>query len=330
MKRRMENIKNIYNIVVILLGAVIGAGFITGNEINQIFASNGYFAFLYSIVFLLSFSILSIIILLRAKRVEANTVEEVFLLNRNFKAYNLFIEYFLAFSMLIFCGIMLSALRVVAGIIGVIIADFLVILVCVFNGKSILTINKMILPIALIFLLSLGIVCDYDTFCITETFKPYSILLVFCYASLNLILCSSALFNFTNKCSKKEIITGCILSSVIISFLISFVSFVIVSNSASNYSVPIQFIAYNISFSYSIFHYIVLLTSIFTSLIICAYGLYKKVQIKFRNHKLIGLILVIFSSILSLINFDAIVLYSYIVIGGISFFLLLKLIIDRQ
>ncbi len=304
MKSFFQSIK----ISFVIIGTVIGAGFLSGKEIVQFFYGSDMF--LTSVaVFILFF--IGLIFLLSASKY------------LNSKLYSI-TRYLILMGNLVILSGMLSAVetlfnQVINWNLNFPIYSIITLLfsnIVMFKGtKGLEKVNLFLVPLIILILILCIFQSTKSTIVTTGTIQPFSI---FAYVGMNLFLAIPVLNGLGQRKSKSVLITSAAISSLILASLIFFVLSCL--NGADNNtlfaSLPIMNLL-NSNKILKIFYSIILYFGIITTLLSAHYPLYN--YFEDDNYGVIGRIFIsIIAFLLSRVGFYNIVAFIYPVIGVIG------------
>ncbi len=335
----MKNLKNILSISLSLVGAMVGVGLASGREIVSFFMGNGaigfLFCFLSSIVI---FLLVYVCLLINFK----NSHKKEKCKNNNFTIKNdvevsfchkkcktdLFFELVVFFCQLMICSAMfagmfsifseISDVFIVRVLLIFCVYVFAVVLVCgkskfVFSLNLILTILLLLFSFVLLLFLFVG--SDFDVLkdC---SFSVVGVLDLFLYAGMNVLTIYPMLKEKTNFLKNKK---ECFCVSLLVSFLIFVVlellSICVYFFGGGNISQDMIMLSISKSCSngFFVFHFWLVLFSIFTTLISTAYGAVSSVD--FSSFKTRTFLILTFCFLTSFVGFSNLIDFVYPFIG---------------
>lgn len=327
-----------FNVIFVVIGTLIGAGFASGSEINLFFnrfGITGFFGIFISmfIILFVMYRILSINL-----NIKANSYNEFVYKKFNNKYIQLFLKIVIDSFALISFYVMVAGfssffsqeLNVpkIFGSFIICISSFFI-----FNKSinAIVKVNTILTPLLLILLLFLGFRCiniDYISPSLTVygDFFTSSIL----YASYNIIILIPMLISlnkFINN--KKSCIIISTISTAIILFLAILISLILFScNNIGNFNdieLPIVFIASKINVYYKYIYGALILIAIFTSSIASGYSFLDNFATK--HFKYVNFLLCISGIFIGNISFSSLINLLYPIFGFLGIFSLSFLVI---
>lgn len=327
-----------FNVIFVVIGTLIGAGFASGSEINLFFnrfGITGFFGIFISmfIILFVMYRILSINL-----NIKANSYNEFVYKKFNNKYIQLFLKIVIDSFALISFYVMVAGfssffsqeLNVpkIFGSFIICISSFFI-----FNKSinAIVKVNTILTPLLLILLLFLGFRCiNIDSISpsltVSGDFFTSSIL----YASYNIIILIPMLISlnkFINN--KKSCIIISTISAAIILFLAILISLILFScNNIGNFNdieLPIVFIASKINVYYKYIYGALILIAIFTSSIASGYSFLDNFATK--HFKYVNFLLCISGIFIGNISFSSLINLLYPIFGFLGIFSLSFLVI---
>ncbi len=316
-------------IVLLIIGTIIGAGFVSGKEISSFFSIFGYYSFIFiiPICFLLYYLINKLLLIGSVNKL--NNVDELNLII--FKKNNKIIKIFTFISFIILSSTMISAILTAFNIkmysfMHILTIIFIIIISCIAIYKDISFIKNLCTIIVPIILILMIVVCfvnikqPSNMLLSNIILLPYNVLTYVCrnvFLSYFVIAKSSYGLK-SKKCKQISLIT-----SIILCFIMAFVIYIELGN--TDYltsSMPLLYLSQKYNVLY-ILYLIVLQFAIFTTLISTLLTLKSFFNFK---HKIFNVIVpTIICAILSFISFDYFVIYLYPIIGIFGFYLIFYL-----
>lgn len=327
----------VFSFVCVYVCTIVGASFITGNEIFVYFAKFGSSAYLLLLLSFLIFLVSTLVICLKFKNSNKNNIIEVFEKEnvRNEKHNSFFVLLFkvlTTFTYFAFGTVMLAGINELFGIwlsIGIVILSFFLLQ---FDLSGIVKINAFLFPIVVVHLVGL---CFLSNSGIggaigTQTFESanfWDYFNIFPYVTLNVVLICGSLLFLSKKMTKRQIIWSVILSAIIFAVFILVQILILQSSNITNYEMPlIEIAGKNALFYY--FTLFVTFLAMLSSFISSAFSLY--VKTKNSKSKYFNLILILMLMLLfSFLGFSKLIILFYLILGIISTILVFVLIIKR-
>lgn len=328
--------KNCIKIALVIIGALIGAGFASGQEIYLFFFSYGKKGILGIIIssILLGIIIYKTIVIIKEKQITTykeflkNIIPEKNRKEKILEIINTIINTFILITFYImiagFGGYLAETIEI-PQIIGSSILAIICIIIMSKETKGIVKVSEAIVPILILFIIIIGIYTLSSTNIINkinemEIVKGSNWLVSgVIYASYNSILLIPVLISINKIITKKEISKTAIiitLTTFILAISI-FISMLKIDVNIRNLEMPVSYVINTQLPKLKIAYGIVILTSILTTAISLIAGLMQNV--KKQNNKKIILYLICISSIpISQIGFSALIQLLYPIFGYIG------------
>ena len=328
--------KNCIKIALVIIGALIGAGFASGQEIYLFFFSYGKKGILGIIIssILLGIIIYKTIVIIKEKQITTykeflkNIIPEKNRKEKILEIINTIINTFILITFYImiagFGGYLAETIEI-PQIIGSSILAIICIIIMSKETKGIVKVSEAIVPILILFIIIIGIYTLRSTNIINkinemEIVKGSNWLVSgVIYASYNSILLIPVLISINKIITKKEISKTAIiitLTTFILAISI-FISMLKIDVNIRNLEMPVSYVINTQLPKLKIAYGIVILTSILTTAISLIAGLMQNV--KKQNNKKIILYLICISSIpISQIGFSALIQLLYPIFGYIG------------
>ena len=328
--------KNCIKIALVIIGALIGAGFASGQEIYLFFFSYGKKGILGIIVssILLGIIIYKTIVIIKEKQITTykefleNIIQEKIRKEKILEIINTIINIFILITFYImiagFGGYLAETIEI-PQLIGSSILAIICIIIMSKETKGIVKVSEAIVPILILFIIIIGIYTLSSTNIINkinemEIVKGSNWLVSgVIYASYNSILLIPVLISINKIITKKEISKTAIIITLTTFILATsiFVSMLKIDVNIRNLEMPVSYVINTQLPKLKIAYGIVILTSILTTAISLIAGLMQNV--KKQNNKKIILYLICISSIpISQIGFSALIQLLYPIFGYIG------------
>lgn len=323
--------KNVISFVCVYICTIIGASFITGNEIYHYFAKFGnhalYLLLLCAIVFLST----SIILFIKFKKANISNMLDVCNNKKGKKSFfNIVFTLLSYLTYFTFASLMISGLNELFGTIFCLITLAFSFVLLQFDLSGIVKVNVILFPLVILYLLGLLYVSIYHpnaTQNIVEI-STTNYLNIFPYVTLNVVLLCGSVLQLSNKMTTKQIILSCLLSCAILVLFIFVQIYILQHENITNIDMPLVDIAKNIPALY-ILTLVVTFLAMLSSFLSSAYALYSKIK-KSTNSYFYLTILFALMFVCSLLGFSKIVEYSYIILGLMSCFIVLVIIVKKM
>lgn len=328
--------KNILKIIFVIIGTLVGAGFASGKEIYIFFNKYGICGI---IGILLSGAIIGILvykvfcILLKKKEIdEYNKLLNYIFINKKNNRFNMakiinsIINVFLLISFYImvagFCSYFKQEYNISIYITSTI---FAMLCYITLNNKieSIIKISSILVPVIIIFILNLGV----KNFCYSinqifnmnflENMFMDSIISSVLYASYNSIILIPVLISLKEYISKKNVALIGIFTFLIVTFLSMFVYIILLKANIEiiKLDLPLIYVVKQFGKIYEYLYGIVIIISIFTSVISAGYSFLENCSKTKKQYNKILIIMCVTSIFVANIGFSKLINILYPIFG---------------
>ena len=328
--------KNCIKIALVIIGALIGAGFASGQEIYLFFFSygkRGIFGIAVSAI-LLGIIIYKTMIIIKKNKITTykefllSIVPEKWRKEKVLEIINIIINIFILITFYImiagFGGYLAETIKI-PQIIGSSILAIMCVIIMSKETKGIVKVSEIIVPILIVFIVVIGVYTVISTN-VANKIEQMNIIngsswLVsgVLYASYNTILLIPVLISVNNIIDRREVSK----TSIVITFMIFllatavFVSMLKIDVNIKRIEMPVSYVISTQLSKLKVLYGIVILTSILTTAISLIAGLMQNV--KEKSNKKIMLCLICISSIfISQIGFSALINFLYQIFGYIG------------
>ena len=328
--------KNCIKIALVIIGALIGAGFASGQEIYLFFFSygkRGIFGIAVSAI-LLGIIIYKTMIIIKKNKITTykefllSIVPEKWRKEKVLEIINIIINIFILITFYImiagFGGYLAETIKI-PQIIGSSILAIMCVIIMSKETKGIVKVSEIIVPILIVFIVVIGVYTVISTN-VANKIEQMNIIngsswLVsgVLYASYNTILLIPVLISVNNIIDRRELSK----TSIVITFMIFllatavFVSMLKIDVNIKRIEMPVSYVISTQLSKLKVLYGIVILTSILTTAISLIAGLMQNV--KEKSNKKIMLCLICISSIfISQIGFSALINFLYPIFGYIG------------
>ena len=323
--------KEISTITLVIIGALIGAGFASGQEIYSFFYSYGYVGLIGIVV---TCCLISLVIYKTLKIICENNIENYnkFLMKfiKNTRITRL-INIVLNILLLVTFYIMIAGFGAyfeqelgINSIIGSAILAILSVIVFFTNVKGVLKVSEYIVPLLIGFIAIIGITnlinIDVETIDFIN-FKRGWFLSSITYCSYNFVLLIPVLISLRKQIKEKKSILYIASLSSIIMLILSMLIFMLLFNLKSGENLlemPVVFIIGKYFTQYKLIYAFIILASIFTTAISIGIGLLQNVSKTKREYRLFVIFMFITSLIVSNFGFSKLVNITYPIFGYIG------------
>ena len=320
--------KKVFSFVCVYVCTIIGASFITGNEIYTFFARYGAGGYILCMLCVVLFITLCLAIMLKCKRANVVNLIEACAINKSGGIIARVMQVFTYCTYFMFSALMLAGLREIFGIYFTLACT----LVCYFlirkDMRSIIKVNVILLPFVLVYLFILFVLCFWQTSgTIQHSISVHSVFNIFTYVSLNVILLFGSMLKITVDMTKRQIVWSVILSSLVFAFFIVVQIFILTNIRITNFDMPLIELAGKNKW---VLYYTLVVTclAMISSFLSSTHSLYDKIKVS-KQCDFYLIILLWCMLITSNLGFSSIVQLSYIVLGVISLLLVVYLCLKK-
>lgn len=328
--------KNCIKIALVIIGALIGAGFASGQEIYLFFFSygkRGIFGIAVSAI-LLGIIIYKTMIIIKKNKITTykefllSIVPEKWRREKVLEIINIIINIFILITFYImiagFGGYLAETIKI-PQIIGSSILAIMCVIIMSKETKGIVKVSEIIVPILIVFIVVIGVYTVISTNVANKIEQMNSIngsswlVSGVLYASYNTILLIPVLISVNNIIDRREVSKASIVITFMIFLLATavFVSMLKIDVNIKKIEMPVSYVIGTQLPKLKVLYGIVILTSILTTAISLIAGLMQNV--KEKNNKKIWLYLICISSIfISQIGFSALINFLYPIFGYIG------------
>ncbi|MFZ3591469.1 hypothetical protein ACOI1C_20135 [Bacillus sp. DJP31] len=335
----MKNLKSILQVAATYIGTVVGAGFATGKEVVQFFSQYGMIGIIGILISGYLFIWLGTKSMLIAKRIEANSYQEVneFLFGEKIGRIVNFVFLIMLFGV---TSVMLSGAGAVfreqLGLpaqMGIWLSLILCYVAVIRGMKGLLLVNSIIVPMMLLF--SFIIIFAFPDASAYYGESPnigMLLLSALAYASYNIALGQAVLVPLGRDCENETIIKwGGFLGGLGLTFILitSHLALITIPDMTS-YSIPMAEIIKVIGTVIHLLFVLVIYGEIYTTLIGNVYGISRKLSASSKPNKAIIISILLICYFVSLIGFDYLVRYLYPIFGYMGCVILLSLMFKKM
>lgn len=333
----------IFNIILVIIGALIGAGFASGQEIYSFF-------YIYGINGILGISITCILLTI----VLLKTLNVIY--DNKIDSYRQFLDYIIknkkvdkVTNFIINMLLLITFYIMIAGfgayfeqeimipkIIGSIVLALMCYIVFLTNVNGVLKVSKYIVPILIICVLIIGIInfsqIDINEIQYISQTKDNWISSAIIYCSYNLILLIPVLITLRNFIKSKKDIRIISIATGVIIFVLSIIIFTLLMKIEINIQTIEMPVVYVIRTYYAKFKPIyafIILASIFTTAISLGIGLLQNIELKEKSYPQIVALMCISSLPISYFGFSKLVNFIYPLFGYIGIIQILLIMRKR-
>lgn len=319
--------KEIFNIVLVIIGALIGAGFASGQEIYAFFYSYGFNGLIGIIItfILISFFIYKSLIIICKN--EVDNYEEFLKIFVKSPILTKIINMILNILLLVTFYIMIAGFGAyfeqeigIPKIIGSFILVVISAIIFFTSVKGVLKVSGYVVPMLILSIIVIGGISLFTTNFDIEipTLRKGWILSSVTYCSYNMLLLIPVLISLRKQITDSKNIKYISIISGILMVTISIMLFMLLTQTNAQLSMLEMPIVYIISESFSKFKYIyafVILASIFTTAISIGIGFLQNVSKNKKSYTQFVLLMCITSMLVSNIGFSKLVKFIYPLFG---------------
>ena len=322
---------DILKIICVVIGTIIGAGFISGQEIYTFFLKYGYIGFICIFIMgiLLGVVIYKTCFIIMNEKI--NNYESF--LNSIFKNkfskikkfLHSLVNIFLLISFFImcaaFCAYFKQEYNISIYLTGIIIS-IICYIIFIKNINAIIKINSILMPIIIILIFFLITKLDINQVNINSSNNILiAILNCILYVSYNIIILIPILLKLKGYMkSKKNIFLSSLICSIIVVFMALIIMCTISQINRINFiEIPLLYITDTYGLSYKYIYSLVLIIAIVTSAISAGYGFLENTIKNKRNYKKLAFLICIISIFVSNLGFSNLVNVLYPLFGVLGF-----------
>jgi uncharacterized membrane protein YkvI len=335
----MKNLKAILQVAATYIGTIVGAGFATGKEIVQFFSQYGMVGLVGILISGYLFIWIGTKSMLIAKRIDANSYQEVneYIFGEKIARIVNIVLLIMLFGVtsVMFSGTG-AVFREQMGLpsqVGILLTMVLCYLAVIRGMKGLLFVNSLIVPMMILF--SLIIISAFPG--ATEYYGESSnigkvILSALAYAAYNIVLGQAVLVPLGRDSENETIIRwGGFLGGLGLTLILitSHLALITIPDMTA-YSIPMAEIIKQIGTVLHILFVIVIYGEIYTTLIGNVYGISRKLSGSTQPKKSVIILILLVCYFVSLIGFDSLVKYLYPLFGYMGCVVLLSLMFKKM
>ena len=343
--------KNIFKVIFVIIGTLIGAGFASGKEIYLFFFSYGIKGLIGIIVssILMGITIYKTLVIVDNFDIK-NYKEylEVFIRSKKERKYfnlkniiNTIINIFILitfFIMIAGFGAYFGQEIGISNIIGSIILATLTFIVLMTSVKGVIKVNEILVPILIIFVVIIGIlnlknipILQLDKYIIRTNNSNY-ILSAILYCSYNSILLIPVLITLKDYIKNRKQIGIVSILSTTITIILSVMIFLILAKvdvDITKLEMPAVYVVSNMFKSLRVIYGFIILSSIFTTAISLGNSFIQNISKNRKSYPQIALIMCITSVLVSQIGFSNLINFLYPIFGYLGLIQILGNILKK-
>lgn len=344
--------KNIFKVVFVIIGTLIGAGFASGQEIYLFFFSFGIKGLIGILVSSILMGIVIYKVLSILDKYNIKTYKEFLDLLIKTKSKNKYFNFKYIINLIINIFILITFFIMIAGfgayfeqefginsLIGSIILAVLSFGIFMTSVKGVVKANEILVPILIVFLIIIGFmnitsinllnIKDYIIQSNTSSYILSSLL----YCSYNSILLIPVLITLKDYLKNKKQIIGISFFSTIITIMLSVIIYLIlvkVDVDITKLEMPAVYVVSNMFKILKNIYGFIILGSIFTTSISLGSSFLQNVSKNKKSYTQIAIIMCITSIAVSKIGFSNLINLLYPIFGYLGLIQILKILIMRQ
>ncbi len=319
--------REIFSIVLVIIGALIGAGFASGQEIYSFFYSYGVIGLIGLII---TCSLISITIYKSLKIIYQNKINnydeflKIFIKNEKVtKAINIVLNILLLVTFYIMIagfGAYFEQEIGINRILGSALLAFMTAIVFFTSVKGVLKVSEYIVPVLILFIVIIGGMNLLSTQAATELpiMKKGWILSSISYCSYNMILLIPVLISLRKQITKEQNIKYIAIISGILMIIMSVMIYMLLMKSdveISTLEMPIVYIIRTFFAKFKIIYAFIILSSIFTTAISIGIGFLQNISKNKKSYTQFVIFMCITSLIISNFGFSKLVNFVYPLFG---------------
>ncbi len=318
---------NIFKVIFVIIGSIIGAGFASGKEIYIFFGQHGVYGFIGAII---SALIISVIIYKVFEILRVNNIEnyheflKIIGINKNINILDAFINVFLIVSFYIMVSGFSAYVNQQFGInniISSIIFSSICFIVFSNNINGITKTSIILVPILIISIIILGYKCNEWNTVLSETNYGFWIIDSIIYASYNSVLLVPVLITMKHYIRVKKYNFIISIFSMIILICLTFsvlISLNKINILIDELEMPMVYVVTLIGNKYQYLYGAIIGISIFTSAISAGYSFLKNMTKNKKSYTQLSVFMCISSCIISSISFSGLIKALYPLFGIIG------------
>lgn len=330
--------EEVFSIVLVIIGALVGAGFASGQEIYSFFYSYGSIGLIGIII---TCCLISLMVHKSLKIIYSNKINSydeflnIFIKNEKVtKAISVVINILLLVTFYIMVAGFGAYFEQEIGIKRIIGSSILVIMTAIVfftSVKGVLKVSEYIVPLLIIFIIIIGgtnlltINSNTETLCIKKGWLLSSVI----YCSYNMILLVPALISLRKQITKQKNIKYISLLSGIFMIIMSLLLYMLlmkVDVELSTLEMPIVYVIRTFFKQYKTIYAFIILMSIFTTAISIGIGLLQNISSDRRRYTHFVIFMCISSLVVSNLGFSKLVNLMYPIFGYIGIIQLIYII----
>ncbi|WP_456277380.1 YkvI family membrane protein [Bacillus sp. AK128] len=335
----MRDVKAILQVAATYIGTIVGAGFATGKEVVQFFSQYGMIGLVGILISGYLFVWIGMKSMLIAKRIDANSYQEVndYLfgekIGRFVNAILLVMLFGVTSVMLSGTGAVFKEQLGLPAQLGIWLTLVLCYIAVIRGMRGLLLVNSIIVPLMILFSLIVITAFPEASSYYGESSNIGKVLLsALAYAAYNLVLGQAVLVPLGRDSENERIIKwGGFLGGLGLTFILITSHFALITiPDMTSYSIPMGEIIKLIGTVVHLLFIIVIYSEIYTTLIGNVYGIARKLSFSDTPKKAVIVSVLLVCYFISLIGFDSLVKYLYPLFGYMGCVVLLSFIFKKM
>jgi len=306
---------DIAKISMLIVGAIVGAGFSSGRELSQMFVGRGAASWYTVVLVAAIIAGVSMLIMLLARKIKPNNIGQFH--SVVFGRFSVIVDIFVLLNCFIVLAAMIAGLSGVGGDIGIIglalvpIACMIAVIIVVKGIRSLVKVNLVLIPVVIVILLVVSIPAAIGGSVLGGRLGIFPALL---YAGMNMTL-ALGVFIKVRDLSTQVIVVSSIVAGVIVGGLIYIILSAIAANPDSAHA-PLPILLFARQGSALVWAIRVsMILSIITSIVVLLQTLTDWLQTIVKHRLIAALIIIVAAFVLSLVGFVNIVAWFYPIAG---------------
>lgn len=326
----------IFETAAVFIGTVVGAGLASGQEITQFFTTYGYKGFWGICFCLITYSLMSTIIIKISSKYNLSSYNE--LINLVMPGYiGKFTDLITSFFMLSSSAIILAGSGAlfhqyfkVSPWLGIALMVFISIITLLKDTKGLIAINSFIVPsliIVIVTLFSMYVLFQQNTlnFQYIKSIKTYKnpwLISAILYGGFNILCCTGVLVPFSNEIKDtNSLCIGSIIGAIVLTILSLMINLMLILNIPYifNYDIPLLYISNRFGTLLQIMLLFIIFFEMFSTEVSDVYSVAKTLDFRFHIPYKISIFIVLCITIpMSKIGFKKLISFLYPAFGGLS------------
>lgn len=339
-----RNISIVFQMAMVFIGTIVGAGLASGQEITQFFTNWGKVSYISILIPCIIYIIIGILVIRISINYNLNSYTDLCntvspgIFGKIFSIATTI--YLLSSTSIILAGsgALINQFFGVSKWIGTTVLIIITIFTLLRNTKGLIEINTFIVPslilvITTIFILYIAFSFNSNAILDTPCYYQYPKLWwisSLMYGGFNILGCSGVIVPISNETQKqKQLILGLILGSIILTLLSSMINIMLTLNIVyiHKFEIPLLYVAHRFGKLFQIMLLIIIFFEMFSTSVSDIYSMSKTLNSTFGIHYKNAIFIVLFTAIpISIIGFGQLISLAYPAFGALSLFFIFFLI----